>query len=113
MLGISERVAAIVPVEMGVLDLQSDPEALAERVANVCCTLHETERIGAVCLGCTAMHCMIDILRKKLQARNCPIMVIEPLRNGLRYCEHIISMGYRNGLHVLKSVTLPKGYENG
>ena len=56
---------------------------------------------------------MIDLLREKLQARNCPIMVIEPLRNGLRYCEHIISMGYRNGLHVLKSVTLPKGYENG
>ena len=59
------------------------------------------------------MHCMIDLLREKLNARNCPIMVIEPLRNGIRYCEHIISMGYRNGLHVLKSVVLPKGYENG
>ena len=113
MLGVSERVAAIVPVELGVLELQSNPEALAERVADVCCILYETERVGAVCLGCTAMHCMIDLLREKLQARNCPIMVIEPLRNGLRYCEHIISMGYRNGLHVLKSVTMPKGYENG
>ena len=49
MLGVSERVAAIVPVELGVLELQSNPEALAERVADVCCTLYETERVGAVC----------------------------------------------------------------
>ncbi len=113
LLGISERVATVVPVEIGVLALRDNSEILAERVADICNKLYNEERVGAACLGCTGMHYIIDLLHEKLAARNCPIMIIEPLRNGVRYCEHIISMHYQNAMHVLKPTAFLKGYVDG
>ena len=108
MFGQAERICAIAPVELGVLSLQRDPQTLAEKVAAVCVQMHRDHRVGAVCLGCTAMYCMIDILRDRLRALNCPIVVIEPLKNGVRYLEHFLSMGYTNALHVINDAGLLK-----
>lgn len=105
MLGIEGRIVSIMPVELGVLELQKDPHALAQRVFEVCRTMRERDRVGAVCLGCTAMYCMIDILRARLVQENCHVTVIEPLGNGVRYLEHCIGSGYTNALNVINDIS--------
>lgn len=96
--GFGERVAAFCKVDTGVLDLQTDAEALLECLFDACTRLWEDDRIDVACLGCTAMAYLIGRLREGLSEAGCPIRVIEPLANGVCFLEHMVRMGYRNSL---------------
>lgn len=97
--GLESRLAAIRKVDIGVLELD-DKERLLAKLVPACKALWEEDRVNAVSLGCTAMHYLIDDLRARLAAENCPITVVEPLANGVKYLEHVIQMGYTNSLHL-------------
>jgi Asp/Glu/hydantoin racemase len=86
---------------MGVLDLTRDTDELLARLRGACKDLYHTYGVGAAVLGCTGMHRAVRPLREALLKEDCPITIIEPLQNGVKYLEHIIEQGYTNALRVL------------
>ncbi len=101
LLGIESRLACVKAVDMGVLSFGNDSQTLLDRLFDACRDMYVNHRVGAVTLGCTAMFGVIDGLRVRLRSENCPITVIEPLQNGVRYLEHIVAQGYTTALRVL------------
>ena len=102
--GFDRRIHAVRAVDMGVLSLAKNPDALVERLAVTCVEMYENDQIGALTLGCTGMHFAIEGLRAKLRAAKCPVTVIEPLQNGVAYLEHIVMQKYTNALHVVTDI---------
>lgn len=95
--------AAIRAVDMDVLELRGDQSELLRRLAAACISLHETEHVSAVVLGCTGMHGVADALQQQLRDANCPVTVVEPLTTGLMELEMLARLGYSNhlsGLHL-------------
>jgi allantoin racemase len=99
--GFESRVACIKAVDMGVLDLMLESAELLSRLRGACKDLYHTHGVGAAILGCTGMHGIIRSLREAMSKDDCPITIIEPLQNGLKFLEHIIEQGYTNALRVL------------
>ena len=88
---------------MDVLELRGDQSELLRRLAAACISLHETEHVSAVVLGCTGMHGVADALQQQLRDANCPVTVVEPLTTGLMELEMLARLGYSNhlsGLHL-------------
>jgi allantoin racemase len=102
--GFDGRVASIRAVDMGVLSLEGNLDLLVDRLAAACADMFETDRVGALTLGCTGMHAAIGPLRARLKAAGCPVAVIEPLQNGVSYLEHTVRMGYTNALGVIGDI---------
>ncbi len=99
MAGFEKRVVAVGQVNLGVADIIEHPDELVRRLADKCTELWDKERIGAVCLGCTAMAPIIYKLQDKLRELKCPISVVEPLMAGVTYLEHTAHLRYSNALH--------------
>ncbi len=94
----NNRIVAIEPVNLGVLELRNE-QTLLTRLVKICIEFRERHRIQAVILGCTGMYYAIDRLRRELKTRGCNLAVIEPLASGLKYLETVIQLGHTNSLH--------------
>lgn len=102
--GFEKRIVAIRDVDMNVLSLEGNLDLLAERLTEICTIMHQEEQVGALTLGCTGMHKVIEMLRNKLKDANCPVTVIEPLQTGVSYLEYVVRNGYSNQLGVVDSI---------
>lgn len=99
LMGIDSRLAAVLPVDLGVLELEGSQVLLA-RLTQACRTLWESHRVGCAVLGCTCMHHTIGPLRAALREQGCPIAVVEPLVVSAKYLELVASLGQTNSLHL-------------
>jgi allantoin racemase len=97
-LGISERIAAIRCVDMGVSGLLSRKEDLVAALTKTCLEMYEKDRVQAVCLGCTGMAYAVDELCAGLKETGCPIAVVEPVQAALTWLERTVVMGHSNSL---------------
>lgn len=88
--------AAIRSVDMGVLDLRADHSGLLGHLEKECLELWETERTGAVILGCTGMFTVVQMLQERLRERNCPVIVVEPFTVGVTQLETMVRLGCSN-----------------
>ena len=88
--------AAIRSVDMGVLDLRADHSGLLDRLEKACLDLWETERTGAIALGCTGMYPVVVELQQRLRKAGCPATVVEPFTTGVTQLETMVRLGYSN-----------------
>ena len=96
--GIKDRIAAIEPVELGVLEL-GNKDLLIKKLIEICSKYEKEYRIQAASFGCTGMYYIIDELRARLKMQGCNIVVIEPLVTGIKFLETIIQLGFTNSLN--------------
>lgn len=97
-IGIKEKIVAIEPVELGVLEL-GNKDLLIKKLIEICLKYDKEYRIQAASFGCTGMYYIIDELRTRLKAQGCSIVVIEPLATGIKFLEMIIQLGFTNSLN--------------
>ena len=97
-LGFRDRVVAIEPVNLGVLEL-GNKDTLLKKLTEICSRYEKEHRIQAAILGCTGMYHIIDQLRQGLKAKGLNINVIEPLAAGVKFLETIIQLGGTNSLN--------------
>lgn len=109
--GFENRVAAVKPVELTVLELQEDE--LIQRLTD-CCLEFEKERITAVILGCTGMNQAADQVQAALRGAGSQTQIIEPLKTGVKTLELMIELGCTNTIKstpIRKEDYVPQGGE--
>ena len=100
LMGISDRIAAIRCVDMGVLGLMSHKHDLVTNLTKACMDLYHCDRVGSVCLGCTGMAYVIDDLRAELKKQRCAIAVVEPAAAAVTWLERTVLLGTSNTLGI-------------
>jgi len=106
--GISDRLAAMIMVEMGVLDLRSNLESLLKTLSDACVSMYEHHRCDAVVLGCTGMQFIVGQLRTRLKTLKCPVQVVEPFAAGVSLLEYTVRMGFTNSTHGVEKFIPPE-----
>ena len=107
-MGISARLAAMKRVDLGVLDLRGDPNALLNTLADACIDMHGNQRCDAVILGCTGMQFIVADLRARLKELGCPVQVVEPFGAGVALLEYTVRMGFTNGTNSVARFIPPE-----
>jgi allantoin racemase len=90
LLGVEDRLAAAVGIELGVLDLDEDVE---ETARSLIAAARDCVGKGAdvIVLGCTGMFVAVDLMRAALE-----VPVIEPLAAAVGTAELLVSLGLRH-----------------
>lgn len=96
--GIRDKIVAIEPVELGVLEL-GNKDMLIKKLTEICLKYEEEYRVQVAIFGCTGMYYIVGELRARLKAQGCSIIVIEPLATGIKFLETIIQLGFTNSLN--------------
>lgn len=95
-----DRVAKIVNVKLGVLEL-TEEENLLERLLG-CAKKLETEGIFAAVLGCTGMNYIAEKFRLRLEEQHMSLQIVEPLRAGIMALENMVVQGFTNRIGSAK-----------
>lgn len=96
MLGLSEHVVSIRALDLDVSDIRAQPEKVLAELVCLCADMVQRDRVGAICLGCTAMFYIADRLTEQLRAQKLNVNIIEPIRNGVLTLEKLVALGYEN-----------------
>ncbi|MGC2873443.1 aspartate/glutamate racemase family protein [Ihubacter sp. mB4P-1] len=99
-IGMRENIASIIPVDLEVDDIREKSELLIDRLIPVCRRMSEEQGIKAICLGCTGMFYIADILNEKLKQEQINVTVIEPMVNAMKFLETMVMLKYDNSVSV-------------
>jgi len=107
-LGIEDRLAGAVGVDIPVLELRNDLHKTTGYLAAAAKDLITSRDAEVIVLGCTGMAPVVEILRKELSAP-----VVEPLAAAFKMAELLVDLGLRHpkgGLYMPPSKEKIKGY---
>ncbi len=99
-IGMMENIVSIAPVGLEVSDIREKQELLADRLILICKKMSEEQGIKAICLGCTGMFYIIDMLKEKLKQEQISVTIIEPMVNAIKFLETMVMLGYDNSVFV-------------
>ncbi|MEM1613129.1 MAG: aspartate/glutamate racemase family protein [Desulfurococcaceae archaeon] len=81
--GLLHHLASIETIHVPVLELEKDPEKVAEKITEASKRAYHTHYAKAVVLGCTGMSFIAERAQERLLAEGIEIPVIEPLRAAI------------------------------
>lgn len=92
--GIENRISVIRRLDMEVFDIRKHREEVLQKLEELSIDMYTNDRVTSICLGCTAMYSVVEELRERLAAKKCPVNIIEPMANAIRFLENMVRLGY-------------------
>jgi len=86
-IGLNDRLAAVIPLEISVLDLEKAPEKTVEIIVDKAKETINKDGADVIVLGCTAIAYWAEEIQKKLN-----VPVIEPASTTLKVAEALVNL---------------------
>ena len=101
--GLSERYVGFDYVNISVLDLESDLDALITSLTEKSIPLVNDRHANSIILGCTGMLGCAEGIRDQLLNRNINVPVIDPLVTAIHMAETMVKSGLSQSRHAYKT----------